>query len=147
MMGRICNDLEIKASSSGKSYLRFSIAVPRSMKNDNGEYDTDFFQAVAFGGSADFICSHFSKGDKILLVGSFRNDNYEKDGVMHYKDTLYVQRVEFAGGKYNLPNVDYDNTGVESKKNTDKEMQQDGVAMIGDLADFEEIISDGGVPF
>ena len=46
---------------SGKTYTKISIATTRSYKNDKGEYETDWFNAVAFGSTADFISKYFSK--------------------------------------------------------------------------------------
>ena len=40
---------------SGKTYTKISIATTRSYKNDKGEYESDWFNAVACGGTADFI--------------------------------------------------------------------------------------------
>ena len=45
----------IGSIESGKTYTKISIATTRSYKNDNGEYETDWFNAVAFGGTAEFI--------------------------------------------------------------------------------------------
>ena len=51
---------------SEKTYTKISIATTRSYKNDKGEYETDWFNAVAFESTAVFISKYFSKGDMIL---------------------------------------------------------------------------------
>ena len=61
---------------SKKDYTKISIATTRHYKNDNGEYETDWFNAIAFGGTADFISKYFSKGDMILAEGNIQNNDY-----------------------------------------------------------------------
>ena len=83
---------------SEKTYTKISIATTRSYKNDNGEYETDWFNAVAFGGTADFISKYFSKGDMILAEGVIQNNDYaDKNGDYHYGYSLIINTVEFCG--------------------------------------------------
>ena len=83
---------------SEKTYTKISIATTRSYKNDNGEYETDWFNAVAFGGTADFISKYFSKGDMILAEGNIQNNDYiDKDGINHHSYSFIINTVEFCG--------------------------------------------------
>ncbi|MBR6113181.1 MAG: single-stranded DNA-binding protein, partial [Bacilli bacterium] len=41
-VGRIVKNPEVIESESGKKYTNLTLAVPRSYKNVDGEYDTDF---------------------------------------------------------------------------------------------------------
>ena len=65
-VGRLVSDPEKQTSENGKSYLNFTLAVPRSYKNADGEYETDFIDAVTFGPVADNATEYCKKGD---LVG------------------------------------------------------------------------------
>ena len=40
---------------SGKNYTKVSIATTRNFKNKDGEYESDWFNCVAFNSTADFI--------------------------------------------------------------------------------------------
>lgn len=42
IIGRIVNDPELKETEKGK-VSNITLAVQRAFKNDNGEYETDFF--------------------------------------------------------------------------------------------------------
>ena len=42
LVGRIVKEPELKITESGKKVSNITLAVPRSFKNSNGEYDTDF---------------------------------------------------------------------------------------------------------
>ena len=41
-IGRLTNDNELKETSTGKYYLKNSLAIKNDYKNSNGEYDTEF---------------------------------------------------------------------------------------------------------
>ena len=52
-----------------------TIAVPRSYKNENGEYETDFITARTFAGVADNVCEYCKKGDLIGIRGRLQRKN------------------------------------------------------------------------
>ena len=62
LVGRIAQDLEIKELESGKKAVKITLAVPRSLKNANGEYDTDFVDCI-FGSIAEDTKEYCKKGD------------------------------------------------------------------------------------
>ena len=46
--GRLTRDITVNKSENGVKVATISIAVPRSFKNVEGVYDTDFIDCVAF---------------------------------------------------------------------------------------------------
>lgn len=42
IVGRLVSDPELRETDGGKKVTNVTLAVPRSFKNVNGEYDTDF---------------------------------------------------------------------------------------------------------
>ena len=83
---------------SEKTYTKISIATTRSYKNANGEYETDWFNAVAFCSTADFISKYFSKGDMILAEGNIQNNDYiDKEGIERHSYSFIINTVEFCG--------------------------------------------------
>ncbi len=42
IVGRVVRDPELKETENGNKVTNLTLAVPRSYKNVNGEYDTDF---------------------------------------------------------------------------------------------------------
>lgn len=101
LKGRLSRDPEIRfTSTNNKKVANFSVAVQRNFKNANGEYDADFFNCVAFAGTADMIEKFFKKGQEILLIGRIQNRSWDDDqGVKHYATDIMVDRVEFCGSK------------------------------------------------
>ena len=52
LVGRIVKEPELKTTESGKKVSNITLAVPRSFKNSNGEYDTDFMIPIIYSDSA-----------------------------------------------------------------------------------------------
>ena len=135
--GRLTSDPEIRQTQSGVASCRFTVAVNRRFKNDKGEYETDFISCQAWRQTAEFVAKYFSKGSMICIDGTLRTGSYKDKNhsdVTHYTTDVLVENVEFCGGKKEQE--------PEYKENIDQSVQK-----TGSLADFEEILSDGDVPF
>ena len=56
LVGRIVRDPNIQEASNNEKYSNITIAIPRSYKNINGEYDTDFIDCVDGCGNCVHCC-------------------------------------------------------------------------------------------
>lgn len=83
IIGNITKDIELKETSTGVKYTRFSIAVNRPTKNEEGEYETDFFNVIAWRKTAEFISNYFGKGRKIAIVGRLQQNSYDDNEGNH----------------------------------------------------------------
>lgn len=100
IMGRITKDLELRHTQSGTAVCQFCVAVTRSFKDANGEYQSDFIDCVAWRNSAEFITKYFSKGGLIALDGELQTRNYtDKDGNKRKATELLVSSAAFTGEK------------------------------------------------
>ena len=99
LMGRLTKDPEIRYGNDNRPVARYSIAVDRRYKDQNGNYPTDFFNLTSFGKTAEFVERYLRKGTKIVIDGEIRNNNYEKDGKTVYQDQIVANSVEFAESK------------------------------------------------
>ena len=98
LMGRICNDLELKTTSSGASVLSFRLAVDRGYQAKGEELKSDFFNIVAWRANADFISRFFSKGRMILVEGELQTRQYvDKNGSTQTVVELIVDNARFTG--------------------------------------------------
>ena len=79
LIGRIVRDPELKDTEKGK-VTNITLAVPRSFKNTNGEYDTDFISCVLWKGVAESTAEYCKKGDIVGVKGRIQADSFEKDG-------------------------------------------------------------------
>lgn len=68
LVGRLVKDPVIEEMEDRK-YCRITIAVPRSYKNENGEYDTDFIPITLWNGIAQNTLEYCKKGDLIGIKG------------------------------------------------------------------------------
>lgn len=146
IIGRLTADPELRTSQNGTASCRFNVAVNRKFKNQNGEYDSDFISCVAFKQTAEFISRYFTKGKMISIEGTLRTGSYKDrnhQDVTHYTTDVFVENVEFCGDKGNNQNQP-----APSAQNVVQQAQSAGVPTEQiNLADFEEILSDGPVPF
>ena len=101
--GRLTADPELRQTQSGIASCRFTVAVNRKYKNEQtGEYDADFISCTAWRQTAEFVSRYFNKGKMIALEGSLRTGKYQDKNhsdVTHYTTEVYVDNVEFVGGK------------------------------------------------
>lgn len=75
---------------------RFSLAVTRPFKNQNGDYEADFISCVAFGKTADLVVEYLHKGDRIAVDGRIQTGSYTGgDGLKRYTNDVVVDRIEF----------------------------------------------------
>ena len=158
LVGRLTADPELRQTQSGVSSCRFTVAVDRRFADKNtGERQADFITCVAWRQTAEFVSRYFNKGKMILVEGSLRNNNYQDRNhpdVTHYTMDIFVDNVEFVGGK----NESGGSQGGHQNSNNNYQAapQQNAPAAAapnndsmsyGSLSDFEEILSDGDVPF
>ena len=99
IMGRICNDLELRKTQSGIDVTRFTVAVDRGYVKQGEEKKTDFIPVTAWRGTASFINNYFKKGSMIAVQGSIQTGSYEKDGVKHNTFEIVANEVSFCEGK------------------------------------------------
>lgn len=106
LIGRICNDIEMKTTTNGVEVINFCLAVNRKFKNANGEKQTDFINIVAWRKTAEFIYKYFSKGQQIAITGNIQTRNYEdKQGNKRTAFEVIADNVYFCGSKSDKPNI------------------------------------------
>ena len=100
IIGRNTKDIELRQTTSGTSAIEFSVAVKRTFKNANGEYDSDFFNCVAFKNTAELISRYVGKGDMLGVEGRLQTRSYtNKEGKKINVTEIIVENVEFLQSK------------------------------------------------
>src|SRR5438270_3448829 len=69
LIGRLTRDPEMKYTPQGIAVATMGIAVDRFTKDDQGEYETDFFNVVAWRRSAEFASNYLKKGRLVSIDG------------------------------------------------------------------------------
>ena len=99
LVGRVANELDLKATQNGKYVCQFNLATNRPVNRD-GERQADFITCVVWGKQAENLANYQSKGSLIGVIGSIRVDSYDKtDGSKGYKTYVLANEIEFLGTK------------------------------------------------
>lgn len=99
LVGRLTKDPEVRYTDGGSTIARFSLAVDRRYKSENGP-TADFPNCVAFGKTAEFIEKYFRKGMRMGCQGRIQTGSYtNKDGQKVYITDVVVESCEFVEAK------------------------------------------------
>lgn len=80
LVGRLVSDPEIKETESGKKVSNITLAVPRSYKNSNGIYETDFIPITLWNGISQTTAEYCKKGDMAGIKGRMESSITTDDG-------------------------------------------------------------------
>lgn len=153
LVGRLTADPILKQTQSGISSCRFTVAADRKFADKNtGERQADFINCIAWKQTAEFVNRYFSKGRMIVVEGALRNNNYQDrkyPDVTHYTMDVLVDNIEFAGDKAANNNNQQPSQYAQAAQpvSPQEQAQANDQLSYGSLSDFEEILSDGDVPF
>ena len=95
VVGRLVREPELKESENKKSFTYITLAVPRSFKNVDGQYDTDFVSFKLWDGIAENVKEYCKKGDLLGLKGRVETWTYEQDGKTNYVTDLIAEKITF----------------------------------------------------
>lgn len=94
--GRICNDLELKMTETGKRVVNFSIAINDGTKE---RPHTTFIPVEAWENIADVISRYFRKGDQIILSGRLIVRSYDDRGEKRNKISVSIESFDWGEKK------------------------------------------------
>lgn len=95
LVGRLTRDIIVNKSESGIKVATISLAIPRSFKNSEGSYDTDFVDCVAFDNVAENTKDYCSKGDIVGVKGRVQSRVIEKGDKKEYSTEIIAEKVTF----------------------------------------------------
>lgn len=100
LVGRLTRDPELKYSQNGKAVTKFTLAIDRQFKNQNGQKEADFINCVAFEKRAEVIANYVQKGHKLGVIGRIQTGSYtNQDGQKVYTTDVMVDEIEFLESK------------------------------------------------
>ena len=136
LTGNATKDIEIRYSQSGTAIANGSIAVRRDYKNQQGEYETDFFNFTAFGGQGETMANYIKKGDKFGITGRLQNRVWEKDnGDKQYFTEIVVNGFDFP---YKQREGQGD-TNTQQRQQTQNNSNQDPFRSSGKEVDYPDL--------
>ena len=102
LVGRLVRKPQLREAENKKKYTYITLAVPRSFKNVNGEYDTDFIDCILWDAAASNTVEYCDKGDIVGVRGRVQSRTLEKEE--EHKETIMeviCERVTFLSSKKN----------------------------------------------
>lgn len=79
LVGRLVRDPELYETESGNKVTNITLAVPRSYKNSDGVYETDFINCVLWKGIAESASEYCHKGDLLGIKGRIQTRTVDVD--------------------------------------------------------------------
>lgn len=100
VIGRLVRDPELRKTENGKNVTNITLAVPRSYKNPNGEYDTDFIDCVLWSTVAESTTEYCKKGDLLGIKGRIQTRRIETEDEKTKQVTEVVaEKVTFLSSR------------------------------------------------
>ena len=138
LIGRLTRDPEVRYTQGSEpmAVARYTLAVNRRVRKDDGSQEADFINIVAFRKSGEFAEKYFRQGMRVLVSGRIQTGSYtNKDGQRVYTTDVIVDEQEFADSKNSSGRTgDYQPTSTPSS--------------VGDgFMNIPDGVEDEGLPF
>ncbi len=99
LVGRLVYDLQVNKSDKGRKVSNITLAIPRSFKNSEGVYDTDFIKCILFDSVADNTKEYCKKGDIVGIKGRVQSRTIEKEEKKETINEIVAEKVTFLSSK------------------------------------------------
>lgn len=99
LVGRLVKDPELRETEAGKKVTNIVLAVPRSYKNSDGQYDTDFISCVLWQGIAENTVEYVKKGDLLGIKGRIQTRSIEDEEEYKTYVDIVADKVTFLSSK------------------------------------------------
>ncbi|WP_051908476.1 single-stranded DNA-binding protein [Candidatus Odyssella acanthamoebae] len=111
LIGNVGQDLELKETANGSTYVRISLATTESWKDkttgQKKEYTT--WHNLKFYDQLAHTCMQYvKKGSKIYVEGSLRTSEYEKNGVKHKFTEIICKHLVLLGERAATVSTDFE---------------------------------------
>ena len=95
IVGRLVSDPKINETKNENKVCNITLAVPRSYKNMNGEYETDFIPVKLFKGIAENTVEYCKKGDIVGVKGRIQTRQDEDKNIIE----IVAEKVTFLSSR------------------------------------------------
>ncbi|EOU1603926.1 single-stranded DNA-binding protein [Clostridium perfringens] len=118
LVGRLTKDPELRfTANKGTAVTRFTLAVNRDYKKEDGTQEADFINCIAYSKRAEVIAQYLTKGKRFSIAGSIRTGSYDaQDGTRRYTTYVVVDGFDFidsSDSKVNNDNFNNDMIPVD----------------------------------
>lgn len=96
LLGRLTKEPDVRQTQV-VTIARYTLAVTRRGKKQEGQQEADFISCVAFGKAGEFAEKYLHKGMKICVAGRIQTGSYtNRDGQKVYTTDVVVEEQEFC---------------------------------------------------
>ncbi len=99
LVGRLVREFEVRLTENQKKVATITLAVPRSFKNLEGVYETDFIDCTLWDSTATNTKDYCHKGDILGIRGRIQSRTVEEDEKMHTVLEVVAEKVTFLSSK------------------------------------------------
>lgn len=99
LVGRLVKDIELKETGNNHPYCFITLAVQRNYKNADGEYETDFIDAIVWNEKAVNINKYAKKGDIIGIEGSLETRMKEEGETKTKITSIVANKIHYIYSK------------------------------------------------
>lgn len=99
LVGRLVRDPELVETENNKKRSYITLAIPRSFKNMDGEYETDFVNCILWDIVAKSTVEYCHKGDIVGVKGRIQSNVVEKDDEKKYYVDVIAEKITFLSNK------------------------------------------------
>lgn len=102
LIGNAGKDAELRYTSSGTPQSQFSLAVNNRRKNPAGEWEdqTEWFNIVLFGDTAERVSQYITKGKQLYVEGRLQTRSWDDDqGLKHYRTEVIANTIQLLGSR------------------------------------------------
>lgn len=100
LVGRITKELEVKELEDNKKVGVMTLAIPRSFKNAEGEYETDFINIKVWDSIAENVKEYCKKGDIVGVKGRLQSNMEENIlGEKTFTTEVVAEKVTFLSSR------------------------------------------------
>jgi len=144
VIGRITQDIELRATASGLSAVSMFVAINNGKDQDGNDRPADFPKVYVYDKQAENVAQYCHKGSLVGITGRIKTRTWDKeDGSRGYETYILANRVQFLDTKQSggagIPEPDY----VPTQEESTTEEENDPFKDFGDSV----VISDDDLPF
>jgi len=100
LVGRLTDNVKVTNMENGKKVATLTLAVPRTFKNPEGLYETDFIRCVLWNAIASNTSEYCHKGDIVGIKGRIQVTSYEDEkNERKYITEVIAEKVSFLSSK------------------------------------------------
>ncbi len=100
IVGRLVKEPELYETENGNKVTNITLAVPRSYKNVDGEYDTDFISCTLWKGIAENTAEYCHKGDLLGVKGRIQSRIVDLDeNTKRQTIELVAEKITYLSSK------------------------------------------------